>query len=75
MTGEKKKDAMRMAPQPEQPAKRMTPEERQKRNEDAFVWKEGDIEILDPGNPADDEDFEDLMPEDQPKTPRSRPPR
>jgi hypothetical protein len=45
-----------------------TPEERDKRNEDAFNWKEGDIEILDPGDPAGDEDFEDVVPEEQPKT-------
>ena len=32
-----------------------TPEERDKRNEDAFNGKEGDIEILDPGDPAGDE--------------------
>ena len=37
----------------------MTPEERDARNEAAFVWKEGDIEILDAGDPSVDEDFEE----------------
>jgi hypothetical protein len=72
MTDQKKKGGeIPMSPQPGQPGRsyeEMTPEERQRRNEDAFVWKEGDIEILDPGNPADDADFEELMPEEQPKT-------
>jgi hypothetical protein len=45
----------------------MTQAERGARNEAAFVWKEGDIEILDPGDPAGDEDFEDVVPEEQPK--------
>jgi hypothetical protein len=46
----------------------MTPEERDARNEAAFIWKEGDIEILDAGDPEGDEDFEDVVPEEQPKT-------
>lgn len=35
--------------------KTYTPAERDARNEAAFVWKEGDIEILDPGDPEGDE--------------------
>jgi hypothetical protein len=58
----------------EQPApfksyEEMTPEERDARNEAAFNWKEGDIEILDAGDPEGDEpSFEELVPEEQPKT-------
>ena len=37
----------------------MTEEERRKRAEEAFVWKEGDIEIIDPGNPEDDDVYPD----------------
>jgi hypothetical protein len=55
-------------PAPFESYEEMTPEERQRRNEDAFVWKEGDIEIVDAGDPASDEDFEDVVPEEQPKT-------
>ena len=46
----------------------ITPEERDARNEAAFTWKEGDIEILDPGDPAGDEDFEEVVQEEQPKS-------
>ena len=46
----------------------MTPEERDARNEAAFTWKAGDIEILDAGDLESDEpSFEDLVPEEQPK--------
>jgi hypothetical protein len=49
--------------------KKMTKAERNKRTEDAFNWKESDIEILTPGDPAGDEpSFEDVVPEEQPKT-------
>jgi hypothetical protein len=46
----------------------MTQEERDARNETAFCWGDGDIEIVDAGDPASDEDFEEVVPEEQPKT-------
>jgi hypothetical protein len=42
----------------------MTPEERLKRAEEVFVWKEGDIDILDAGDPSGDqftEEEEELL--------------
>ena len=38
--------------------KGLTPEQI-KRNEDAFNWKAGDIEILSPGDPTQDDDYGD----------------